>query len=290
MMYYVYKTIIFIARRLPLKGCYMIAGIAARFFYIFASRDKIELKENLKVVLGAETDKKILNKYVLEIFRNFAKYLVDFFRFQKITKEYIDKNVHLKGQNFLDECIAGGKGAVIVALHFGNWELGGAVMGTLGYPISAIVLEHKDKRVDDFFNRQRLSNHMTPIPIGSRIRECFGSIKNNEFVGVVGDKDYTNNGIPVTFFGKKAIIPRGPATLSLRTGAPIVFCCLIRKKDNTYDMCLEKPIYYEPTGDDKKDEEALMGMYLRIAEKYIKENPEQWYVFRRLWLPEQTIQ
>ena len=100
------------------------------------------------------------------------------------------------------------------------------------------------------------------------------------------DKDYTGNGIKIDFFGKKAIMPKGPAVISLRTGAPIVFCALIREKNDTYIMNIEEPIKFTPTGNYEEDEKALMKQYLEVFEHYIKKYNDQWYAFRRIWVQE----
>ena len=84
--------------------------------------------------------------------------------------------------------------------------MGGAVFAALGYPVHAIVLEHKDKRINDFFINQRLANNFKSIPIGLKLRECYRVIKRNEALAIAGDKDYTESGEYVDFFGKKALI------------------------------------------------------------------------------------
>lgn len=290
MMYWLYVTGAFLAKILPLKVCYAVAGLVARLFFMFSEKDKEELRENLRVVLGEGADEASINEHIIRVFRNFAKYLADFFRFPVFTEERISKNIKMEGREHLDECLAGGKGALLLGLHLGNWELGGAIVGALKYPISAIVLEHGDRRINEFFVRQRIINRLRSIPVGVQVKECFKVLKRNEVLAVVGDKDYTSSGIYVDFFGKKALMPRGAAVLSLKTGAPIVFCALIREKDNTFKLCFEKPIRYTPTGDHGKDVRALMGEYLRIFEKYIRKDPDQWYAFRKIWVPEQTIQ
>ncbi|MBU1084189.1 MAG: lysophospholipid acyltransferase family protein [Candidatus Omnitrophota bacterium] len=290
MLYIVYKIVFFLTNTLPLRCSYAIASAVARIFYICSTRDRRELKENLRVVMGDGTDGRTLGKCAFRVFRNFGKYMVDFFRCSELTEAYIKEKINVSGLEHLDECVSEGRGTVLVALHLGNWELGGAFIGRSGYPISAIVLDHADKRVNAFFVRQRAVNGLKSIPIGAQIRECFKAIKRNEMVAVVGDKDYTSNGIPVTFFGKKAVIPRGPAVLALRTGAPMVFCGVIRNSDDTYSISFEEPIRQVPTGDHKKDEEELIGKYLRVFERYIRRYPDQWYVFRRIWPQEKTIQ
>jgi len=300
MLYFLYITGFTVAKILPIRLCYLIAEVTAYFYSLFARRDREELTANLKVVLGEDADGRTINRHILEIFKHFAKYLADFIKFTTFDKGYIEEHIDIQGLENLDKCLEEGKGAVIVSLHLGNWELGGAVVGGLGYSINGLVLEHKNKRINDFFIRQRDINSFKSIPLGISatrsislgisVKECFKALKRNEIVAIVGDKDYTSGGIPVEFFGQKAVLPKGPAVLSLRTGAPIVFTILPRVKDNKFRLILEEPIKHIPTGDHEKDIRELMAAYIRIFEKYIRQYPDQWYAFRKLWNPGPTTQ
>jgi len=290
MLYLLYIIGFGLARILPIKMSYGIAGLVARLYFIFAKKDRVGLSENLRVVLGEGADENDINRHVLGVLRNFAKYLADFFKFSRFTGEYISKYIKLDGIEHLDKCLSEGKGAILVSLHLGNWELGGAVVSALEYPVNALVLEHTSKRINDLFMRQRAINNLVSIPIGIRIRECFKVLKRKEILAIAADKDYTSNGVYVDFFGKKALMPKGPGVFALRTGAPIVFCALIREKDDTFVFRFEEPIWPETTGDVDKDMRRVMKEYLGIFERYIREYPDQWYAFRGIWNQETTIQ
>ncbi len=288
-MYFLYLTGYYLAKVLPIKVCYVIAGVVARIYFIFAKKDKANLRSNLKVILAGEASEALIGRHIFEIFKNFAKYLADFVKFTKFSPEYIEKNINIEGRHFIDECLREGKGIICVALHLGNWELGGAILPALGYPMSAIVLEHKDKRTNDFFVRQRAINNLKSIHISIALKKCFAALKNNELLAIVGDKDYTSTGEYVDFFGRKALLPKGPAVLSLKTGAPLVFSCLIREKGDKFKFVFEEPIKPVSTGDLKKDMHNLMSRYIKTFERYIRQYPDQWYAFNRVW-EDETLQ
>ncbi|MFH1552128.1 MAG: lysophospholipid acyltransferase family protein [Candidatus Omnitrophota bacterium] len=286
MLYILYRIGFFLARIMPLKACYFAGSLVAWVYFLFAEKDKEILRENLRMVLGKNTDADTIDKHVLEVFKNFAKYLADFFRFPRVTEDYVFENIEIEGREHMDACLAEGNGVILLSLHLGNWELGGAVVAALKYPISAIVLKHANKRINDFFTRQRSINNLKAIPVGLQIKECFRVLRKNEALAIAGDKDYTSGGIYVDFFGRKAVMPKGPAVFSLKTSAPIVVCVLTRKKDDTFRFCFEEPIRYEPTGEYDKDVRALMEKYLAVFEKHIRENPDQWYAFKKIWVQE----
>lgn len=282
--YILYRIGQFIALHLPLKIAYKIAVTISDLHYIFADQDRSAVKENLKAIFPEKSDREIL-RIRLAMFRNFAKYLVDFFRFLKLDPEYIRRNIRLENIHYLDEALSKGRGVIIVSAHLGNWELGGALVGVLGYPFWVVALVHKDKRVNDFFNFQRESKGVRVIPLGKAVRQCLHILKENKVLALVGDRDFSQNGgIVVDFFGKPTLFPEGPAALSQKTGAVIVPGFMLRNKDDSFTFRSEKPIEFISTGNRERDALELIKRYQVIFEDYIRRYPDQWYVFRRFWI------
>lgn len=288
-MYGLYQAGYYIARSLPRKVCYAVAVMAAYIYGFFSKTDRDNIKANLLIVTDGKISSRDLKKHSYALFANFAKYLVDFFKFGRFTREEALRRVEFRGVELIDKYLSRGRGLILLSLHLGNWELAGAVLSAMGYPINAIALEHADKKVNDFFVGQRALNDVKVIPLGIQVKKCFQVLKRNEVLGIVGDKDYTSNGECVEFFGRKTFIPKGPAFFALRTGAPILVTALTRRQDDNFVMLFEEPEEFIPSGDIKHDLKALMSTYLKVMEKLIRTYPDQWYAFRRVWEPGQTI-
>lgn len=281
--YYLYRLGQFIALSLPLKTAYKVAVFFSDLHYLFAYKDRKEVKENLKVIFPQKTEKEIQGIRI-RMFRNFAKYLVDFFRFEKIDKEYIKNKIRIENMHYFDQAIARKKGVIVLTAHLGNWELGGVVIALSGYPFWVVALPHKQKKVNDFFNFQRESKGIKVIQLGKAVRACLNILRENKMVALVGDRDFTEKGIILDFFGKPAFFPEGPAAFSLQTGASIVPGFMIRNPDDSFTLRIEKPFESKPSGDKKKDIKEAILWYKAIFEDYIREYPDQWYMFRRFWV------
>ncbi|UCD55416.1 MAG: lysophospholipid acyltransferase family protein [Candidatus Omnitrophota bacterium] len=282
MLYFLYRAGRSLCLKVPLKICYKAAVICADIYYLFARDDRRNLTDNLKVILGTD-DKKLIERHIKSIFRNFAKYLADFFRFGKLNRDYISSNITIEGRENIDRVLAKGKGAIMLGAHIGNWEMGAAVIASLGYPFYAIVLSHKDKQINDFFVHQRSIADVKIIAVGSQLKNCFRVLKKNSLVAIVGDRDFSGHGVKADFFGRPAILPKGPAFFSLRIGSPIIPSFLLRMKDDTFKLVFEKPLEGKSTGNEEADIKNLMQKYLSVIEKYIKIFPDQWYAFKRVW-------
>ncbi|KJJ85687.1 lipid A biosynthesis acyltransferase [Candidatus Omnitrophus magneticus] len=295
MLYALYLAGEFFVKILPLKACYILADILGSIYFFCAKNDKVALKENLKIILGNAAKKQDIEKYSKNVFIHFAKYLADFLKFSKINKQYLNKYVEIINSSYLDECLAKQKGIIVVTAHFGNWELGGAVIAALGHDISAIIWEHKNKKINQLFTTRRANNNIKQIPL-NQIRQCFHVLKNNGILGIVGDKDYTGDLGETTLFGEKIFMPKGAAVLSLKTGAPIVACFVAREKNNKLKIFFEKPIWPDeitiPSGRSEKNNavKKIMNSCMSMFEKYIKLYPDQWYAFEKIWKRTQITQ
>jgi KDO2-lipid IV(A) lauroyltransferase len=280
--YILYRIGQFIALHLPLNLAYKIALFISDLRYLFAHKDRRITKENLKVIFPDKSDREI-RRIRIKIFRNFAKYLVDFFRFSKLDAQYIKENIRIENIHYIDEALSKGKGAIIVSAHLGNWELGGVVVALLGYPFWAVALPHKYKKIDNFFNYQREIKGMQVIPLGKAVRQSLEVLRENKVLALAGDRDFSEKGIVLDFFGRSATFPQGPAALALKTGATIIPGFMLRNPDDSFTLRFEKPLQLISTGEKNNDLVKLTEKYKTIFEDYIREYPDQWYVFRRFW-------
>ena len=268
---------------LPRRLCYAVARVAAD---LNSSReDREAVRANLEAVLG---EGKVTNADVREVFRNFAMYLVDFFRFERLTPDRIGDWVEIEGLEKMRRALAQGKGAIGVTAHLGNYELAAAVLSLLGLPVHGVVMTHQNPRVDRFFTRQRERVGVTGIPIQKIGRKAFletalSVLRRNQILGFVADRDFFDHGLELPWFGRSVKVPTGPAAFSLRTGAPIVPSFLVRKPDGRYRFILHPPIN-APQG--LAREEAVRRTTLACLDsmaRVIRRYPTQWYMFQEFW-------
>lgn len=114
------------------------------------------------------------------------------------------------------------------------------------------------------------------------VRRVVEYLRLNKPVAILAERDFGQHGMMLPFLGKTALIPKGAAMFSLRTGAPILPCFFLREENNRFKFIIEKAIY-PPSGADKITEEGLKAyieQYLSIIERYIKNYPTQWLMFR----------
>jgi KDO2-lipid IV(A) lauroyltransferase len=281
--YILYRIGYLLANILPLKLAYSLAKRVSYLQYILSKKDRNAVVQNLGII--TKKDVKECQKLARKVFRNFGLYLVDFFRMSSLSKEDIKKRVKVEGIENIDGVLKQNKGGIILTCHIGNWEMGGVVMAMLGYDISAVVLNHKHKNINNFFIKQREEKGLKVIPIDHIMKRCVSALRRKGLLALAGDRDFTNNGIVMDFFGMPTSIPKGPAMFSLKTDSPIIPGFFIRRDSFNYSLIFDKPMYLKETPWMDKDEimKEANKKFVASMEKYIRAYPDQWLIFRKFW-------
>lgn len=281
--YILYRIGELVALGLPSKVIYILAKIISGLQYIFSETDRVSVRGNLAAIFPG-IKPRLLKKYTKGVFLHFGLYLANFFKFQRLDLVYVKKHIVVEGLQHIESGLALGKGLIIVSAHIGNWELGGITLGLLGYPVSAVALPHTHERVNRFFNRQRESKGLRVIPITSAVRGCLEAFSRNEIVALAGDRDFTQGGIKVSFFGRPTMIPKGPAVFSLRNKVPLLCGFTVQEDIGRFRLFFNPLIQFFPSGEYEKDIRSLTELYLKQIEACIRSYPDQWAMFRRFWI------
>jgi KDO2-lipid IV(A) lauroyltransferase len=288
--FYLYKFAHFLVNVLPLSAAYRLGIVLSDLQYFFSPRDRKAVFNNLRCILKYKEN---LNVQTREVFRNFGRYLVEFFRMEKhFNAQFIKDKVKIENIESLEEARKYGKGGIILSAHIGNWEVGGALLSLLGYDLMEIALPHKERPVNDFFNYQREVKGITVVPSTKAIRQCIEQLRNNKFIAVAADRDFTMNGEILDFLGKKMLIPKGAAVFSGKTGAPIIPCFMIRNGDGTFTFKIYKIIYPSAESSETVDRNQLISLMkksTKVIEDIVSRYPTQWLVFRQFWIEEEMV-
>ena len=281
--YWQYCLAAMLSRHLPRRFVYWVGLRVADLYYWRRTADRRAVMSNLSRILAARgitPAAEALPGLARKTFQNFGKYLVDFFRFAHLTDEEVRRLVSLEHLDYL-QAAARGRGVLLVTAHLGNWELGGAVLAALGYRLNAVVLPQRVARLNRLFTHQRESRGIHLLPLGHAVFAIEHSLQRGEMVALLGDRNFTHQTERYPFFGAPAPLPRGPAWLALRTGAPLVPVFLVRQEDDTFLLRCHPPIYPDTLG----SEDAIRSRWISVLEQEIAAAPCQWFVFEDFWKP-----
>jgi lauroyl/myristoyl acyltransferase len=127
---------------------------------------------------------------------------------------------------------------------------------------------------------------LTIVPMGEQSGGVIlRTLRENKLVGLLCDRDITANGVPVQFFGAPTTMPGGPATLALRTGAPILPTVVYSGPGPMHTAVIAPPIDLTRTKSLRADVHRVTQDIATCFEHFIARAPEQWHMFQRIWEP-----
>ncbi|MBN1164412.1 MAG: lysophospholipid acyltransferase family protein [Candidatus Krumholzibacteriota bacterium] len=268
---------------LPLKLAVKMGGwLGVLAFDLFRIRRRVSL-DNLRRAFGDRYGERERIKIARRSYVNFAKSMVEFASVRSISREKLRKLVALRGREQVDEVLSRGKGALIVTGHFGSWEFLGAAAVAHGMPASFLVGDQSNRLVDDLMNKIRAHAGIGLISRGVGARGIFTALKNNRMVAMLSDQDARKAGIFVDFFGIPSSTYPGAAQFAYRAGTPIIFCYIVRNKDESHEVFFLPPL--EVNQDAAKQEEILRltAAHVQALEECVTRYPDHYFWPHRRW-------
>lgn len=266
-----------LVRFLSLVFCAMPAEaslfVARRFgtlvYHINRKRRRIAYA-NLKAAFSEEKSPAEIKRIVKGVYQNLAQVFIELLRFPVTDDKYISKFISINGLDKVEAARRGGKGAIMLTAHFGNWEFLSLVGGRKGFPLTVLAREQKHTRLNELLNSYRALGGSKVIKKGLATRELIKALRANEIIGILGDQDAGKLGELVNFFGRPASTHAGAFVFAAKTGAPIITTFMVRRKGPYHSLEVLESV------DSAEKFSALL-------EKYARKFPEQWLWVHKRW-------
>jgi len=240
--------------------------------------------DNLRQAFGHEKDEAHLKELAHAFYRNLGMTLMEFLSMPRLTSSDFIELVELNGEEHFLDTVAEGKGALLVSGHFGNWEMLGARIAAEGQPVSFIVKEQTNARVDRIQNDIRHKAGIGTIRSGgASIREMVRALRRKELIGLVGDQDAGPEGYFTEFLGRRASVFRGTAYFAWKLKVPIVTGFIFRQPDGRHVVDIDPPFGADPDWDEETAVARLTEIHTSRLEAAIRKAPEQYFWLHRRW-------
>ncbi len=180
--------------------------------------------------------------------------------------------------------IAGSDGrAVIVSMHYGNWELTAAPAARYGFQVAGVYQRILNPLIDKAVVGMR-----GPVYPGGLYGKGTGAatrmmewVRTGHVAGVLADQRHAR-GIPVPFFGRPAPTNTFPALLARHLGVPLIAGRTLRDDGVRFRVeTVEIPV---PVTEDRDADIAQATAAIHATfEAWIRERPSHWMWAHRRW-------
>lgn len=191
--------------------------------------------------------------------------------------------VRLENPREMVRCLLDTRPSVLVAGHFGNFEISARSLGLFGFSTFAVARPLDNSYLDRWVNRFRGRFGQIILPKKGSAHDADARLAAGGVLAVLGDQSAGPKGCFVEFFGRPASTHKAIAVMSLTHEAPLMV---------TYARRCGGPMQFEigctgiadprDSGAETTGVRELTAWYTRQLESIIRRDPEQyWWVHRR---------
>ena len=173
---------------------------------------------------------------------------------------------------------------LIVAAHLGNFEVGGYVLGVLGFPTHTVARTLDNPYLDDFVNRFRGGTGQHIIPKNGGYDQITEVLSRGGTMTFLADQYAGPKGCWVEFFGRPASAHKAIALLALDNNA-LMSVSTARRLDRPMQFELVNYAAVDPR--EVRNEvgtiRELTQWYTTRLEELIRQTPDQYWWLHRRW-------
>lgn len=265
--------------RMPREKALKFGERLGRLGFHLVKRSRVTALRNLRLVYGDSLTEAQRHALTRKVFEHFGRVTLDFYRSAMRGDDTILELVtEVEGWEHTQKALAAGKGIVGLSSHLGNIEIFIRYAAKCGIPLTVVARDPNDPVFGAMVKKIRQSGGYEVVSKGgASVRKLFVALKKGEAIAILPDQN--SGDIFVPFLGIPAGTVTGPATLALKTGAPIVTSYCIMKPDSTYKIVIQEP-FWPQEGD---DETRLMTRINHQLEQGIRAYPEQYLWLHNRW-------
>jgi KDO2-lipid IV(A) lauroyltransferase len=249
--------------------------------------DREALVSNIQHILGKEGSRDEAVRLARNTLRRYAQYLIDLICSSRMNEAQLRGLISgVSNNQAIHKALEGGKGAILLTAHLGNWELGGMILKALQLPVHIVYFPDRIWGVEKSRRRYRerkgvgqLSISGSPFSLVSMIQV----LRRNEIVCLQGDRNYGRRGMKADFFGSPVTFPPGPVLLAMASKAPLIPIFIIQEDGKGYRFLVEDPVPMQDTGNREEDARENLERVVRILEGYLRRYPDQWFNYLPYW-------
>ena len=245
---------------------------------------RVLVERNLQRAHGRALTDRELRRSVRATFTSYARYWAESFRLPDVGLAALDDGMDVEGYEHLERALRGGTGTLMALPHLGGWEWAAFwLTQVMRIPVTAVVEPLEPPELFDWFVEYRESLGMEIVPLGPSAGTAVSkAVKRGDIIALLCDRDIQGGGPEVEFFGERTTLPGGPATLALRTGAPILPTAIYFDGDRHLARVLPA-LDTARRGKLREDVARITQDLAHALEVLISAAPEQWHLMSPNW-------
>ena len=214
--------------------------------------------------------------------RSYLRYWCESFRLPGWPLDDLVERTRTVGEHHVRDAHRAGHGVVVPLPHMANWDWAGAWACATGMPLWTVAERLRPERLYDEFvaHRRTLGMEVLPLTGGdAALPRLEAWVRRGGLVCLLADRDLSRTGVEVQLCGTPARLPRGPAVLARRTGAPLVPVTL-------HYAGADMVVTFHPPVPHAEGDDGVVAMMQGVADAFtsaLREHPQDWHMMQRVF-------
>ncbi len=285
LVYLLIRVVICVIQMLSYPAARGISDQLAWLLYHLDRRHRLVAFDNLSHALPEIQDQSKRDAVVRAVYRHFCLLLVEIIHVpRKLHPTNWRRHLDLAGGRDLVDGLLSDRSLLLVTGHFGNWELGGYVLGLLGFTTYAIARTLDNPYLDDFLRSFRERTGQKVLAKNDDFANIQTVLAGGGVLATLADQDAGARGLFVDFFGRPASTHKAVALLALEYNVPMIVIGTPRVGEPMkYRVVAEEVIRPEEYTGRSDAARAMTQRFTTALERIVRRFPEQYFWLHRRW-------
>ena len=194
---------------------------------------------------------------------------------------------HVQLENFqpvLDLLVRQKTGMLMLTGHYGNWEVLGYVLATLGFETTSIARPLDNPYINRWLLGVREKQGQRIVAKKGATEDVINVLEEKGAVGLIADQNAGSKGVFVDFFGRKASTYKSIGLLAMQYNVPVVVGYARRTNKPFFFHIGAQDIIYPADWANQDDPlRYITQRYTAAIEKMVRQDPAQYLWVHRRW-------
>lgn len=218
-----------------------------------------------------------------KFYKHFCDLTLESIKLYRMNKKQMSKRLIFKNPEVLNKYTESGRGAIVLAMHYNNWEWCSAGQLQLSHKILMVYNRMRNNTpMDNFLLHSRSKWGGEAVVMSSAARSAIRYAKNNEpvILWLAADQAALDDAqFWTTFLNREAAFFSGPAKMAKRLNQPVFFQHVRKLARGKYELEMELLIE-EPARFTHKE---ILLSYVRKMEEVVRTQPEYYLWTHKRW-------
>jgi Kdo2-lipid IVA lauroyltransferase/acyltransferase len=261
------------------------ARLLGTLWYRFSPRHRERAMDNLRRSLGRERSESNLQRLAHQSMQQMAMMAMEVLFEPRLISEWTwPRYIRLRGLEEALRILLRHRGCILLTGHYGNWELLGFSLASLGFDMVAVMRPLDNPYLNEWLVEIRERRGLRLLYKKGVARSADEVLDSGAGLCFIADQNAGRKGLFVDFFGRPASTYKSIGLLAIRHRVPVIVGCARRLSDRfDYEIHVNRVIQPSEWADKPDELLWITQEYTRAIEDFIRVDPGQYLWVHRRW-------